>query len=78
MNRIVFVIAAVALICTQPVRAAPMTCSTEQKACLAPCSKFPPAVAKDCIDACRARFNYCRHTGCWDNGSSRYCGVLRQ
>ena len=77
MSRIVLALAAVALICVAPAHTAPMTCSTEQKACLAPCSKFPPAVAKDCTDACRARFNYCRHTGCWDNGSSRYCGLLR-
>ena len=78
MSRIAFALTAVALLCTQPARAAPMTCSTEQKACLAPCSKFPPAVAKDCTDACRARFDFCRRSGCWDNGHSRYCGLLRQ
>ena len=78
MSRIVLALAAGALLCAQPGRAAPMTCSTEQKACLAPCGKFPPAVAKDCTDACHVRFNFCRRSGCWDNGSSRYCGLLRQ
>ena len=78
MSRIAVALAAAALICAQPVGAAPMTCSSEQKACLAPCGKFPPAVAKDCTDACHARFNFCRRSGCWDNGSSRYCGLLRQ
>jgi hypothetical protein len=55
-----------------------MTCSSEQKVCLAPCLKFPPAVAKDCTNACRARFDFCRRSGCWDNGTSRYCSLLRQ
>ena len=78
MSRIVIALAAVALICAQPARAAPMTCSSEQKVCLAPCLKFPPAVAKDCTNACRARFDFCRRSGCWDNGTSRYCSLLRQ
>jgi len=78
MSRIALALIALLALAALPARAAPMTCSTQQKACLAPCSKFPPAVAKDCTDACRARFNFCQHTGCWDNGTSRFCGVLRQ
>ena len=58
--------------------AGPMMCSGEQKTCIAVCQKNPPPLAVDCINACRNRFNYCRHTGCWDSGTSSYCGLLRQ
>ena len=58
--------------------AGPMMCSGEQKNCIAVCKKYPAAMAVDCINVCRNRFNYCRHTGCWDNGTSRYCRLLRQ
>lgn len=79
MSRIVIALAAaLPLLCLQPARAAPMMCSGEQKSCLAVCQKYPPALAGDCIANCRARFNYCRQTGCWDTGTNRYCGLLRQ
>ena len=58
--------------------AAPMLCSGEQKNCIAACQKNPAALVADCIAGCRARFNYCKHTGCWDSGTSRYCGLGRQ
>jgi hypothetical protein len=58
--------------------AAPMLCSGEQKTCIAACQRNPRAVIGDCIANCRARFNYCRQTGCWDNGKNRYCGLGRQ
>lgn len=79
MNRIVIALAAaLPLLYTQPAHAPPMMCRGEQKTCLAACSKFPVAVAKACSAACHDRFNFCRQTGCWDNGTSRYCGLLRQ
>jgi hypothetical protein len=58
--------------------AAPMLCSGEQKNCIAACQKNSAALVADCIAGCRARFNYCNRTGCWDSGSSRYCGLERQ
>jgi hypothetical protein len=58
--------------------AGPMMCSGEEKNCVAVCQKNPPALAVDCINTCRDRFNYCRHTGCWDSGTSRYCRLLRK
>ena len=79
MSRFVFALAAaLPLICAQTAHAAPMKCSGEEKTCLTACSKFPVAVAKQCSDTCRTRFNFCRSTGCWDNGRTRYCGLLRQ
>lgn len=59
--------------------AAPMLCSGEEKTCLSLCVKYTnPAQAANCVASCRARLAYCKHTGCWDNGTSRYCGLLRQ
>ncbi len=58
-------------------RAAPMMCSGEEKTCIAVCQRSPRALIGDCIAGCRARGNYCRHTGCWDNGVNRYCGLGR-
>ncbi|HTT48327.1 MAG TPA: hypothetical protein VMG39_10040 [Pseudolabrys sp.] len=78
MSRIAFALIALPLLCLQPAQAAPMTCTSEQKTCITACQKFPPAVAANCIPPCRQRFNYCRNTGCWDNGTNRYCGLLRQ
>jgi hypothetical protein len=62
----------------QPAPAEPMKCSGEQKTCIASCQKYPRALVGDCIANCRARTNYCKQTGCWDNGVKRYCGLLRQ
>jgi hypothetical protein len=58
--------------------AAPMLCSGEQKNCIAACQNKPRALVGDCIANCRARTNYCKQTGCWDDGSKRYCGLGRQ
>jgi hypothetical protein len=66
------------LLGSQMTFAAPMLCSGEQKTCIAACQKNPPTLVGDCIANCRARTNYCKQTGCWDNGSKRYCGLLRQ
>lgn len=78
MSRFVLAVVILSTLCAMPAFAAPMTCTTEEKPCLAACSKFPAAVAANCIADCRQRFNYCRNTGCWDNGKTRYCGVLRK
>ena len=72
------VIVALYLFAAQGAIAAPMLCSGEQKTCIAACQKSPHALIGDCIANCRTRFNYCRQTGCWDNGIKRYCGLLRQ
>ena len=81
-RRIIHAIALTAasfLYCAQPALAAPMLCSGEQKTCLALCVKFTnPAYAANCVANCRASLAYCKHTGCWDNGTSRYCGLSRQ
>ena len=62
-----------------PAFAAPMKCSGEQKTCITICQKtINPALQAQCIADCHTRQNYCRQTGCWDNGTSRYCGLLRQ
>jgi hypothetical protein len=59
--------------------AAPMLCSGEEKTCLAACVKFSnQAYVANCVTNCRASGAYCMHTGCWANGSSRYCGILRK
>jgi hypothetical protein len=62
----------------QAALAAPMLCSGEQKSCLSACQLSPRALIPDCVTNCRTRFNYCRATGCWDNGRNRYCGLGRQ
>ena len=60
-------------------RAEPMKCSGQQQACLAICQRITNQTqAANCATVCRNRFNFCRSSGCWDNGQSRYCGLLRQ
>jgi hypothetical protein len=78
MSRFALAVVALLTLVAASASAAPMTCTTEQKPCLTACSKYPGAVATNCIADCRQRFNYCRNTGCWDNGTSRYCGLLRK
>jgi hypothetical protein len=71
--------AALTLLAAQAAPAAPMKCSGEQKACATACQKtVNPALLAQCIADCQTRQKYCRQTGCWDNGISRYCGLLRQ
>jgi hypothetical protein len=80
-TKIISVVAAVvaaALFGAQGAIAAPMLCSGEQKTCITACQRMPSNLVADCIAGCRARQNYCKHTGCWDNGTNRYCGLLRQ
>jgi hypothetical protein len=57
----------------------PMKCSGEQQTCLKSCATFPDAARlKACVNACTQRQAACRQTGCWNNGSSTYCGLMRQ
>ncbi|MDP2408969.1 MAG: hypothetical protein Q8M26_01655 [Pseudolabrys sp.] len=59
--------------------AQPMRCSAEEQACIAICNKHSNrTLIPNCIAACRARMSSCRQTGCWDSGTTRYCGLTRQ
>jgi hypothetical protein len=67
------------LLASLPARADPMRCGDELKACTAACSKpTDRRQTSSCVSDCQARMASCRMTGCWDNGTSRYCGLLRQ
>jgi len=79
--RVVGATAAVAVLVlsgAQRAQADSLKCSDEQKACIVVCQKSPRARVGDCIANCRTRTNFCKQTGCWDNGTRRYCGLLRQ
>jgi len=59
--------------------AEPMKCSGEQQACVKICAQvIDPTRQRACITSCSQRLAACRQTGCWNNGSSNYCGLLRQ
>jgi hypothetical protein len=59
--------------------AEPMKCSGEQQACLAGCARLvDPTRLKACVNSCIQSQAVCRRTGCWNNGSSTYCGLMRQ
>jgi|SRR5450830_1350903 len=66
------------LFCSQAVLAQPMRCSGEQKVCVANCNKANRASASVCATDCGARQSLCMKTGCWDNGTQKYCGLLKQ
>jgi len=62
-----------------PAAAEPMKCSGEQQACATNCAKLTDQMRlRACITSCSQRLAVCRQTGCWNNGSSNYCGLLRQ
>jgi hypothetical protein len=72
-------IVGLALLCWRPTFATPMRCSGEQKTCIANCAKSPPGSSISlCLTNCGARQSMCMKTGCWDNGTQRYCGLLKQ
>lgn len=81
-RKIIYVVIAIPALClltAAPVFAGPMKCSGEQKTCIIVCQKtINPALQAQCIADCRNRLNFCRQTGCWDNGTNRYCGLMRQ
>jgi hypothetical protein len=71
---------AAALLAATPAAADPMKCSNEQHACIAVCQKIGlnRQTLGTCIGNCNRRQGACRQTGCWDNGTNIYCGLLRQ
>ncbi len=66
------------LLGAQAVRADPMRCSGEQKTCNATCMKIARATLASCMEACHVAQQSCMHTGCWSNGTSKYCGLMKQ
>lgn len=70
---------ALLLLGAQPSRAEPMKCSGELKTCIAGCAKNSNgAVAARCVQNCHASQSICMRSGCWDTGTSRYCGLMKQ
>jgi hypothetical protein len=56
-----------------------MVCSSEEQACIAKCPKFAnPSITTSCVTNCHTRRSMCMQTGCWDNGTVRYCGLGRR
>ena len=74
------VVAAIGIIlfCSNPGRAAPITCSSEHEACVSACAKSTRLTASACVTECHRRKVSCSQTGCWDNGVRRYCDLLRR
>ena len=59
--------------------AAPLRCSDEHRACVAVCSKLGDGRAlRLCITSCAQKRAVCQRTGCWNNGTTGYCGLSRQ
>lgn len=58
--------------------AEPMKCSGEEKTCQTACAKVPTASKSACLTQCGVRKSGCMRTGCWDNGTQRYCGLSKQ
>ena len=55
--------------------AEPMKCSGEEKACVTNCKKAARVAVNVCVTACGSRLSVCMKTGCWDDGTQRYCGL---
>jgi hypothetical protein len=73
------ILAVTILLCAEPATAAPMRCSDEAQTCITICAKTnDPKKPTACVSNCQARQAQCRQTGCWDDGTRRYCGLLRQ
>jgi hypothetical protein len=70
--------AGLVLLAAQTVLADPMRCSGELKTCNTNCVKFARLAVSKCLETCHASQNICMRTGCWDSGTSRYCGLLKQ
>jgi hypothetical protein len=69
---------ALALLGAPAAKADPMKCSGEEKTCLTHCKKAARVAGSVCATGCGSRLSACMKTGCWDNGSQRYCGLNRQ
>lgn len=57
--------------------AEPMKCSGEEKACIVACKKTARVAVSVCLTGCGARLSACLKTGCWDDGTQRYCSLSR-
>jgi len=68
---------ALALLGAQAARADPMKCSGEEKTCVTNCKKAARVPVSVCVTGCGSRLSACLKTGCWDNGSQRYCGLSK-
>ena len=77
-NIVVAIAAAVVIIGAQAAQAEPMKCSGEQKTCLSACARMSAGQAQACLEGCRASQAYCVRSGCWQNGATRYCGLMKQ
>jgi hypothetical protein len=66
------------LLGAQATLADPMKCSGEEKTCVTNCSKFARTTVSQCLEACRMSRIICLRTGCWDTGTNRYCGLMKQ
>lgn len=66
-----------ALLAAPAVQAEPMKCSGEEKACVTACRKTARMTVSVCLTGCGARLSACVKTGCWDNGTQRYCGLSK-
>jgi hypothetical protein len=80
-SKIIFAMAATAwlyLFDSETAQAAPMRCSGEQSTCKSGCLKKARTAVSDCLALCHVNQQICMRTGCWDNGASRYCGLLKQ
>ena len=66
------------LLSAQAALADPMKCSGEEKTCVTNCSKFARTTVSQCLEACRMSRIICLRTGCWDTGTNRYCGLMKQ
>jgi hypothetical protein len=76
---IAFVAGVLVLMSCGVAAAAAMSCGSEYRACIQACGKAATQTGLNpCLSACNARQNYCSHTGCWNNGTSNYCGLQRK
>jgi len=72
-------VALLALLFPQAAFANAMRCSGEETICINSCKKNPDrSTLSSCITNCGVRRTVCRRTGCWDSGTQKYCGLLKQ
>jgi hypothetical protein len=66
------------LLAAQQVLADPMRCTGEEKTCNANCLKIARVSVSNCLETCRASRQIFMRTGCWNSGTSKYCGLMKQ
>jgi len=79
-HRIILAIAtATSLLWLGAAAASPVRCADENKTCVAACGKPTGQMQwRNCVTICAQRQAACHRTGCWNNGTSNYCGLLRK